>query len=101
MVGLRYKFNYANKTLLESSGSGSVGVHMKDGSVSYVRWLGFIDVSIARNFKGAVPVKLDVQQYTQELFLDAWQDVPQGRFVQGCLVEEGVCGVTKKVISIV
>lgn len=103
MTALRARFNYAFRTYRQTRGE-SIGVFLKNGHTVYKRWLGFIDIEEARRLqlqKVATPVRLAAEQYANEDFSVRWQDLRSDQFVQGCLVDEGVYGVTESTVRIV
>ena len=101
MSVLRAKFNYANIILTGTSKSERVGVHRRNGSIAHVRWLGFIDSESTRRLPNAKPVRLQVKQYSQDSYGGNWIDVPENSYVQGCLIDCGVFGVTDAKIRLV
>ncbi len=103
MTALRARFNYAFREYRHTRGD-SIGVFLKNGETIYKRWLGFIDVEEARRMNRmgiAVPVRLSVEQYSNEALNFRWEDLRTGQFIQGCLVDEGVYGVTESSVRIV
>ena len=66
-------------------------VKLKNGEFRYIRWLGFITVEEARVSVGT-PVKIKVTAYANDDFNPRWI-VLEGKHIQGCLFESGVCGV--------
>jgi len=87
--------NYRNIKLDDNNaGSEEVGVLRKDGSLKYVRWLGFIHRRDAKSHFGAIPVLLKVKRVDGE-------DLPEGSFVQGCWISNGVYAVVDSEVSVV
>lgn len=101
MNALRYKRNHGYVCLYPGKNIESVGVYMADGRVTYKRFLGFLELEAARLIKGAIPVKLDVQQYSDDMYFESWVTLPEGKYVQGCLIESGVYAVTRSAIKVV
>lgn len=101
MPVLRYRFNYANKTLTHTTQGEQVGVYLRDGTLSYVRWLGFIDRSVARVLPNARPVKIHAEQYADDEIGYKWISIPSGHCIQGCLIDQGVFGVVETRVALV
>ncbi len=103
MTALRARFNYAFREYRQTRGD-SIGVFLKSGETIYKRWLGFIDLEEARRISRistARPVRLAVEEYSNDALNTQWRDLPPGQFIQGCLVDEGVYGVTQSSVRIV
>lgn len=103
MPALCRRFNARNIELYPHTRGEDVGVKLTSGEVRYVRWLGFLDVDVARAIKGAKAVKLDVQRYSNNAggWAGDWVDLQPGQFVQGCLTAEGVFGVIATGVRII
>ncbi len=86
---------YVNKRLIElyaNTKGETVGILRKDGTYEYRPWLGFVDRSRAIGL--GKPVKLQVARVGQQMETRvAWQEVPRGRHVQGCLTRHGAYAV--------
>ena len=95
MPALVRRFNYRNVELHPDTKGETVGVLLSSGDCRYYPWLGFIDREDALRLQQARPVKLDVCRYCDESTLaGAWIDVPEGKYVQGCLTAAGVYALT-------
>lgn len=98
MPAVRYKINMRNVTLSDEPGD-CVPILTKSGGRNFCKWLGFIDVNVARQLPSARPVKLDVVAYSPETSLCGnWQELQPGETIQGCMVEGGVYGITHSVM---
>lgn len=96
---LRYRHNYANICLSKHTRGESVGVRRKNGSTHYASWRGFIDRDTAKRIPGSRPVKLIIEEY--RVMPDQWQKVPEGKFIQGCLVGNFAFAVVECAVRIV
>jgi len=101
MPALRYRFNYANRTLEPGPNSAQVAVYLKDGGTRYQRWLGFIDLADAKQIHNAIAVKLIVEEYSNDEIGRDWIKIPEGHVIQGCLTPEGVYAVTETNVRMV
>ncbi|MGI9292634.1 MAG: hypothetical protein ACR2PS_01515 [Pseudomonadales bacterium] len=95
MPSLCWRFNYRNVELHSDTKAESVGVLLRDGESRHQRWLGFIDEEAARRLPDARPVLLDIDRYSDGEYPAPWVNVPEGHFVQGCLIEAGVYAVSR------
>lgn len=87
MVALRRKINFAFTVLTTAPSTDRVGVRLRDGSIRYAPWGGFVERKALEKLKELRWAKLEVFEYT----LDAngklpWIRLHQGAFVYGCLV---------------
>lgn len=82
-----------------------VPVCLKNGQTELCDWLGFIDKEDAKKIPGAVPVKIKAikcsNQVTNFVSDDRYSELPEGKFIQGCLVPTGVYGVTETRVRVV
>jgi len=85
--------NYRNIRLEAGTENETVGVVTRAGGTQQIRWLGFISREDARR-SGGRPVKLLISRVERE-------DLQPGRFVQGCLMAEGVYAVTDTTVAII
>lgn len=91
MVALRRKQNYRNIVLRDYYEGERVGVLLRDGSLQYVKWLGFVELDEAKQRPYSRPVKVSIHSIQQTT---EWVTLSDGEYVQGCLtVGEGVRGV--------
>lgn len=95
MIQIRFYLNYKLITL-DDNPDGHAFVVTRSGDRRSTWWLGFIDVDVAGQLPGARPVKVDVNEcsYGKEVIGRTWSSVPRDKCVQGCLVRNGVYGVT-------
>lgn len=95
MIQIRYYLNYKMITLDESP-EGDAFLVTRSGDRRWKWWLGFIDVEIARQLPGGRPVKIDVNEfsYGPDFLRRDWTVVPRDKCIQGCLVRQGVYGIT-------
>jgi hypothetical protein len=95
MPAIKYQLNKRN-VVLENGPGNQVPVLMRSGERKWQRWLGFIDVEVARRLPGASAVKLDVTAASTETpFMGKWIYLRETEGVQGCRIGEGVFGVTE------
>ena len=76
-----------------------VGILRRDGEISYLKWLGFVERTDAANWLSAVSVKIDVVAYSIKDCMPAyWIDLDRGtgEMIQGCYVGTGVYAVTEQ-----
>lgn len=99
MPAIRYRQNQGFVVLQEKPGD-NVPILCRDGERRYARWLGFIDVNVAKQLPEATPVKLDIEAYALETFpVPRWEYLKDGEAMQGCLLlNNGVYGVTHSVM---
>ena len=87
------KVNHRNVELHDNQPGETIGVLRKDGTYTYVRWLGFISKNDAVA-SGGRPVKLQVSRIgRKDGWHTRWRDVEPGRHVKGCLTPGGVFAV--------
>lgn len=98
---LRVRFNYSFRELDNQPHWDKVEVYLKNGETQSHLWLGFIDLEKARKMKHAIAVKLMVTQYSNDEIRMGWISVPNGEYVQGCLTDQGVYGVTQTTVRLV
>lgn len=102
MLTLVRQINYRNVELHPDTKGESIGVLLSNGDCRYYPWLGFIDREHALRLDRARPVKLVARRYRDERTVgESWIDVPEGRYVQGCLTSEGVYAVTHATVRLV
>lgn len=93
MPSLRIKWNYRQDIAIPAI--TDVRVLRRDGTWAIKRWLGFVDLSVARKIQNARPVKIEVWAYGSD---DHWLvDVTfleKGEYIQGALTPLGVYAVT-------
>ncbi|MFL1405366.1 hypothetical protein ACJO2E_08490 [Marinobacter sp. M1N3S26] len=96
MIQFRYYLNYKLITL-DNQPAGEVFVVTRAGERRSVWWLGFIDVAVAKQLPGARPVKVDMYSYSygDDIIRREWVTLPRDKCLQGCLVRNGVYGVTE------
>ncbi len=88
------RLNYRVIMLGPDTGGQTIGVRRRGGEYRYLRWLGFIDRSAAKQIPGAKPVKLEAHRITSEsAFSSTWRDMVAGEHIQGYLVAGGVYAV--------
>lgn len=98
MPAVRYRQNQGFVVLQNSPGD-NVPILDRDGERYYVRWLGFIDANVAKQLPGAKPVRLDIEAYSIETSpVLSWTHLQKGETVQGCLLLNGVYGITHSVL---
>ena len=101
MPALRYLFNYSNVILTGGMITGqSIGYYLSCGEVKYARWLGFSDVNQAIAMKG-IPVRLAIDQYSDDDLFFNWVDVPESQMVHGCLTADGVYALIQQQLKFV
>ena len=94
MPSLLRRFNYKNIVFDEDASRQSIGVLKRDGSIQYVRWLGFISLEGAKTIPHSKAVKLEVFAVSEQNTLDYnWDNLGDGEYIQGCLTTSGVFGV--------
>lgn len=103
MPALCRRQNAANVELYPHTRGATVGVKLVSGEVRYVRWIGFIDIEVAKAIKNAKPVKLEVARYSNNAggWASDWVNLKPGQYVQGCLTVEGVYAVVATGIRVV
>lgn len=103
MPALCRRLNARNIELYPHTRGETVAVKLTSGEVRHVRWIGFIDLEVARAIKQAIPVKLDVTRYSNKpgAWASDWVDLKPGEYVQGCLTVEGVYAVLATGVRIV
>lgn len=93
------KQNYRQIRLDAFTTGQHVGVRLRDGSCRFIRWLGFMERCQAQSLGRAglaVPVRLVLASYQAGDDLTAPRvEVPEGGFIQGCLLSEGVFAVVE------
>jgi hypothetical protein len=63
----------------------------RTGDFERIKWLSFIDLDDAQKINGAVPVRLDIHQYSTSIVLmPKWPHMHEDMAVQGCLPSLGV-----------
>jgi hypothetical protein len=96
MITLRYKYNAVFKSVCEASAANHeyLPVLTRTGDFERIKWLGFIDLDDAQKINGAVPVKLDIHQYSTSVgLMPKWRHMREDMAVQGCLTILGVYAV--------
>ena len=102
MPALSRRFNARNVELYPHTRGEDVGVKLSSGEVKYVRWIGFIDIEIAKAIKSATPVKLKVSRYSNAAgWGSGWVDLKPGEYVQGCLTVEGVYAIVTTGVRVI
>ena len=97
---LAWRLNYRLIELTAESGGATVGVLLRDGEYRYVRWLGFIEREVAK--AAGRPVKLRIDRIGRPRGIGtAWEEVPSGQHVQGCLTASGAFAVVDQSIRLV
>lgn len=93
-VALRRRHNARNIVLELGTRGESVGVRRRGGGFAYYPFGGFIERRIARVVPGARSARLEVVAIGvgSDWALE-WQDVPEGRFVLGCVYDGRAYGV--------
>jgi len=92
--------NKRNIELHAQTRGETVGVLRKDGEYRYVPWLGFIDRHVAVDT--GRPVRLLIARVGRQQNLNVcWQDVEQGKHIQGCLTDRGAYAITDQDVRIV
>ena len=88
-IALGRRQNYKFIALHHDTKGEVIAVLKRDGSYKFAPWRGFITSAMAKEIRG-VPVKLLVTSVGyQKHGSMRWKDVPDGKHVQGCLVNEG------------
>lgn len=92
---LNYRQNAANRQLTQDTGKQSAGYLLPSGEWRFVAWLGFIDRAAARSLEDARPVRLvNITRVGHGDELSGLlHDVPEGKYVHGCLIAAGVYAV--------
>lgn len=94
---------YLNKRMIrldQDTTTEHVGILRRSGEYRYVRWLGFIDREQAKT--AGKPVKLEIARVGRlRGYNIAWEDVPTGSHVQGCLTRRGAFAVVEPMIRVV
>jgi hypothetical protein len=98
---LRRQLNHRWITYQQGGKAEKIGVYLRDSTVRYVLWLGFIDVTAAKLIENAKPVRLEVDLWTPLECPTDWEPVPSDKFVQGCLTSEGVYTVIEVNLKLV
>ena len=94
MPTIARRLNYRLITLGPDTQGQTIGARRRGGEYRYLRWLGFIARSAAKQLPGAKPVKLEAHRITSESALSSqWRDLVAGEHIQGCLVAGGVYAV--------
>lgn len=88
------KLNYRNIRLDAETKGETVGVLRKDGKLEYVTWAGFIRRESAKTDFRSIPVLLKISRVDGE-------DLEDGEYVQGCLIDREVFAVVDSSIPIV
>ncbi len=77
-----------------------VGVKRKDGSYQYVPWLGFINVSDAKNL--GIPVKLHILRIGRGTRSELqWKQLKSGEHVQGCGTSKGAYALVDTSVRVI
>lgn len=98
MPAVKYTLNKRSVTL-ENQPGDLVPVLMRSGERKFLPWLGFIDVNVAKQLPYAIPVRLDVTEYSTETpFMGKWSYLSKGKTVQDCAFRGGVYGITHSVM---
>lgn len=97
-IALGRRQNYKFIALHHDTKGEVIAVLKRDGSYKFAPWRGFITSAMAKEMRG-VPVKLLVTSVGYQKHGNIrWKDVPDGKHVQGCLVNEGCyCVIQGKV----
>lgn len=86
------------------SQSETIGYRLANGECRFVRWLGFIERTAARELDGARPVRLvwiSRLGYQGAIHMHWPRDVADDEAVLGCLVEQGAYAVYDQIIATV
>ena len=99
---LNRRQNYRNHLLTERP-DGLVGYLLPDGERRFVPWLGFVERAAARTLAEARPVRLsDITRIGEgDELSPRWREVPQGRYVHGCLTDRGAYAVYDTTVAMV
>ncbi len=88
------KRNYRNVSLFSLFNGESIGVYRSMSIVEYLPFLGYTEVSHARQNRLAKPVRLEISYfYLSEQPGSKMDEIPPGRYVQGCETPLGVYAV--------
>ena len=89
--------------LLSDRPGDGVAYLLPQGERRFVPWLGFIERGDARALEGARPVRLaDITRIgVDDGPTVRWHDVPHGRYVHGCLTDEGAYAVYDATLALV
>ena len=94
------RLNHRNIELHDGTTGETVGVLKRDGSYTYVPWLGFIERSKAKSC--GKPVKLLIARVgRKDSWNTIWEDIAEGRHVQGCITSNGAFAVIDHGVKIV
>ena len=93
----------ARHLLLVDAPGQHVAYLLPGGERRFVPWLGFIDRAGARALEGARPVRLaDITRVgIGDPPTARWCAVPSGRYVHGCLTDEGTYAVYDATVAVV
>ena len=101
-LALDRRQNARHHLLVDAPGQ-HVAYLLPGGERRFVPWLGFIDRAGARALEGARPVRL--ADITRVGIGDPptahWRAVPSGRYVHGCLTDEGAYAVYDATVAVV
>lgn len=90
MACLMTNINYRRYTLRDEPSPEGIDVYLRDGSTCNCRWLGWIDLGVAKHLSGALPVRLRALAVTSgDVGLD-WEWLAPNQYPQGCLVAHHV-----------
>ena len=98
MRALLRSINYKKITLNHKTTGEYVDVQLRSGETISRSWLGFIDVTEAKELPDARPVKLLVDRYNDG---NGWVDLQPSERIQGCLVADGVYAVLSSQIRVI
>lgn len=100
---LNQRQNAENRKLTQDTSKATVGYLLPDGEWHFVPWLGFINRAVARSIRGARPVRLvNITRVDHgNDFSGLWGDVPQDKYVHGCLTDAGVYALYDTSIALV
>ena len=101
-LALDRRQNARHHVLIDEPGE-YVAYLLPDGERRFVPWLGFIERAEARALQRATPVRLaDIMRIgIGDPPTARWCEVPQGRYVHGCLTDEGAYAVYDATVAVV
>lgn len=95
------RLNHRNIELDDDTRGERVGVYRRNGELTFVPWLGFIDRASAKAVRGARPVKLEVARIGVRTARGTdWETLPPGATVQGCLIGRGVYAIVDATVAV-
>ena len=101
-LALDRRQNARHHLLVDEPGQ-HVAYLLPGGERRFVPWLGFIERAEARALQDARPVRLaDITRIgIGDPPTARWRQVPQGRYVHGCLTDEGAYAVYDATVAVV